>query len=320
MIAFGVSITNPDQYRSAAEPGIRRASEPDSEVFAMSSIGSVSRSYNALLDRAAARDELEALVLLHQDTEIVDPGFCAKAREALARSEVELVGCVGAVGVRSIAYWEGSVTLASFVQRYDEFGGGELPAFSWTWDDAPPYARTGEVETLDGFLLVLSPWTVRNVRFDDSVAPFHGYDLDFCLQVRAAGRRVATADLRAVHHHALEPFSDPEEWVAAHVRIAEKWHGLLPGIGSGPGTWKERARRAEAEMEATLLLDHSNLLRRDARLRELERARATTTQSISWRITAPLRRLTRDGRTPRPRGRHQHPQAARSARRVRGPT
>ena len=30
-----------------------------------------------------------------------------------------------------IAWWEGSVTLASFVNRYDEHGGGDLPAFSW---------------------------------------------------------------------------------------------------------------------------------------------------------------------------------------------
>ena len=34
-------------------------------------------------------------------------------------------------------------------------------------DDSPPYAQVGEVDTLDGFLLVLSPWTVRNVRFDE---------------------------------------------------------------------------------------------------------------------------------------------------------
>ena len=50
----------------------------------------------------------------------------------------------------------------------------------------PPPA---EVDTLDGQLLVLSPWAVRNVRFDESLLLGHGYDLDFCLQVRAAGRK-----------------------------------------------------------------------------------------------------------------------------------
>ena len=293
MIAFASSITRPEDYRRYAEPGIRRAAEADSEVYALEAIGSIFRSYNALLDRAAEREDLEALVLVHQDAEIVDPDFCEKVREALSDPEVGVVGCVGAVGVRSIAWWEGSVATASFIHRHEEYGGGDLPAFSWAWADAPPYARTGEVDTLDGFLLALAPWTVRNIRFDESLGQLHGYDFDFCLQVRAAGRKVVTADFRAIHNHALEPFSDPEHWVEAHMKVAEKWDGRMPGVGAGAGSWKERARRAEAEAEAARAMNQSNALEADARVRELERALAETTESISWRISAPLRRLDR---------------------------
>src|SRR3954454_9925543 len=148
MIAFGCSITKPDVYGRCAEVGIRRAAEPGSEILARPAVGSIFRSYNALLDEAAAREDLEGLVLVNQDTEIADPGFCQQVREALVDPDVGVVGCVGAIGVRSIAWWEGSVALASFVHRYEEHGGGDLPAFSWVWDDAPPYARTGEVETV----------------------------------------------------------------------------------------------------------------------------------------------------------------------------
>jgi hypothetical protein len=232
-------------------------------------------------------------VLVHQDAEISDAALCAKAREALADPAVGVVGCVGAIGVRSIAWWEGSVTLASFINRYPEHGGGDLHSFSWSWDEAPPYARVGEVETLDGFLLVLSPWAVRNLRFDESLGSFHGYDLDFCLQVRDAGRKVVTADFRAVHHRPLEMVPDPEEWVDAHIRVAEKWSGRIPGIGDAPGTWEERALRAEAERDAALALAHSKALELQARVIELERAIAETRGSISWRLTAPLRRRAR---------------------------
>ncbi len=293
MIAFGSSVTRPEIYGACAEPGIRRASEPGSEVYALESTGSIFRGYNALLDRAAERDDLEALVLVHQDAEIVDPDFCARVRRALADPDVAVVGCVGAVGVRSIAWWEGSVTCASFVHRYDTHGGGDLPAFSWAWDEAPPYARTGEVDTVDGFLMALSPWAVSTLRFDESLGRLHGYDLDFCLQARAAGRKVITADFRAIHTHALDPFEDPEEWIDAHMRLAEKWDGRIPGFGTAAGTWKERARRAEAEREAARLLGHMNMLELEAQIRELERALAETTQSISWRITAPFRLLGR---------------------------
>ena len=121
---------------------------------------------------------------------------CAKLRETLKDPDVGVVGCVGAIGVRSIAWWEGSVTWASFTHRYGELGGGELPAFSWNGQKLPPYAHTGEVDTVDGFVLGLSPWVVRNVRFDESLGQLHGYDLDFCLQVRQAGRKVMTAGLQ----------------------------------------------------------------------------------------------------------------------------
>jgi hypothetical protein len=298
MIAFASPVTKPEIYRRCAEPGIARVAERDSEVLAPAAAGSIFRSYNQLLDAAAARHDLEALVLLHQDTEIVDRDFCRKVREALRDPEVGVVGCVGAIGVRSIAWWEGSVTLSSFVNRYEEHGGGELPGFSWTWEDAPPYAHVGEVDTLDGFLLVLSPWTVHNIRFDESLSEFDGYDLDFCLQVREQGRKVMTADFRAIHHRPLEMLPDVDRWMGDHVRIAEKWDGRIAGIGTGPGTWEERARRAEAEAEAARSLAYAKKLELQARRLQLERTLAEARGSVSWRITAPLRWVTRSAKGP----------------------
>ena len=290
MIAFASSVTKPEVYGRCAEPGIRLVAEPDSVIHPMPSVGSIFASYNALLDWAKALPELEALVLVHQDAEIVSPAFCAIVRDALSDPDVGVVGCVGAVGVRSIAWWEASVTLASFINRYEEHGGGDLESFSWAWDGAPAYARTGEVETLDGFVLAISPWAVRNLRFDESLGLFHGYDLDFCLQVRAAGRTAVTADFRAIHHRQLEMVPDPEPWIAAHIAVAEKWDGAM-GVGSGVGDWRERALRAEAETDAARVMAYSKSLELQARVRELEAALAETTESVSWRLTAPARWL-----------------------------
>jgi Glycosyltransferase like family len=298
MIAFGSAITRPDVYRACAEPGIRLAAEPDSVVFDAPSVGTIFRSYNALLDRAAGLDRLEALVLVHQDTEIMSADLCATVRATLADPDVGLVSCVGAVGVRSIAWWEGSVTVASFINRYPEHGGGDLHSFSWNWDDAPPWARLGAVDTLDGFLLVLSPWVVRNVRFDEGLGAFHGYDLDFCLQVREAGRKVVTADFRAIHHRPLEMLPDPAEWVDAHIRVAEKWDGRMPRIGDAAGSWRERALRAEAERDAARTDARSTALAIEARRAMLERVIEETRTSLSWRLTAPLRLFERRRTAP----------------------
>ena len=291
MIVFASAVTDPEAYRRYAEPGLERVLEGDSVVIANASAGSLFRTYNLILEQASKFQDLEALVLLHQDTELVDPDFCEKLRAALRDPDVAIVGCVGAVGVRSIAWWEGSVTWASFIHRYHELGGGDLPAFSWPGEELPPYARTGEVDTVDGFVMGLSPWVVQNLRFDESMGPLHGYDFDLCLQVREAGRKVVTADLRAIHNHSLDLVSDPEGWIAAHMRISEKWDGRVPHVGEAGGDWKLRARRAEAEAAVNQALAVTNQLKGDAKLREIERAYQEAITSISWRMTAPLRWL-----------------------------
>jgi hypothetical protein len=292
MIAFGSSITEPDIYRERAGPGVRLAAEPNSEVLAHAAAGTLFRSYNLLLDKASELEDLEALVLVHQDAEIVDPDFCMKLRRALSDPEVGVVGCVGAIGVRSIAWWEGAVTWASFIHRYGELGGGELPGFAWNGDGLPPYAKTGEVDTVDGFVLGLSPWTVKNVRFDESLgSKLHGYDFDFCLQVRDAGRKVVTEDFKVVHHHSLELVSDTEAWIEAHMRVAEKWDGRAHNVGVAGGDWKQRARRAEAEAGAAQAKAVSRELQSNARAKQHKRDLEVIEESLSWRITSPLRRL-----------------------------
>ncbi|HZJ29744.1 MAG TPA: hypothetical protein VFD37_07135, partial [Solirubrobacterales bacterium] len=162
---------------------------------------------------------------------------------------------------------------------------------SWEGEELPPYATTGEVDTVDGFVLGLSPWVVQHVRFDESLGQLHGYDLDFCLQVRDAGRKVVTEDFQVVHHHSLDLVSDPETWIEAHMRVAEKWAGRLPNIGMAAGSWKERARRAEAEAAATRAEVVSNQLKNDARAEQRQREIEEMKESKSWRLTAPLRRL-----------------------------
>jgi hypothetical protein len=302
MIAFGAPVTRPEDYERFAGPGIERAREPDSLVWPNSSAGSIFRAYNLMLEQAATYKELEALVLVHQDVEIVDPDFCTKARDALRDREVGIAGCVGALDARSMAWWEGSVTWASFTHRYYEHGGGELPAFAMHSERfaPPPYARTGEVDTVDGLLLVLSPWAVRNLRFDESLGRFHGYDFDFCLQVRAAGRKVVTADFNVVHHHSLELLDDPELWVEANLKLIDKWEERFPQVGALLGhdadDWKARARRAEAQASAARTLRVSAQIQATARERELERELEAMRTSMSWRMTGPLRALRATGR------------------------
>jgi hypothetical protein len=292
MIAFGSPISDAEAYRRYAQPGIDRAAEPDSPLFPVAAVDSVPRSYNLVIDAAADLAGLEALVLVHPHVEITDPDFCSKVRAALADPDVAVVGCVGATGVSSLAWWEGDVVAARLTHRYGEHGGGELSAFAW----AHPRPAPAPVEAVDGRLLVLSPWAIRELRFDESLSLGYGYDLDFCLRARAAGGRVLAADLRATYHQSLELIGRLELWTEAHIRLAERHNGRLRPEPADEAGWKARARRAEAEREAARTVAFSNALKLDARVAELERSLEEKLASRSWQVTAPLRWANRTRR------------------------
>lgn len=289
MIAFGCAITDEDTYGRLAEPGLQRTLEGDSILYANVSAGSIFRNYNQILKQAREVEGLEALVLLHQDAIIEDPDFLAKVRAAVAEPEVAIVGCAGALDVRNIAWWEGSVKWAAFSHRYDEMGGGEIAGMNWYGVDAPAFAGLGDVQTVDGFVLIFTPWAIENLSFDESLpGGLHGYDFDICMQAQAAGKRVIVADLKVAHHHSLDVVSDISAWVNAHVALSEKWQHQLPMPDEN---WERRARRAEAELSSSIMGRSSDAWIYDIRIAQLERELERVHESSSWKLTKPLRWL-----------------------------
>ena len=83
---------------------------------------------------------------------------------------------------------------------------------------------------------------------------------------------------------------DLEDWQLAHARLAEKWEGRMPFVGWAPGTWRERALRAEAEADAAQVVAYWRALELEVEVARLEDAIAQATGSIGWKLTAPLRR------------------------------
>jgi hypothetical protein len=185
-----------------------------------------------------------------------------------------------------MAWWEGDVVCGSVSQRYEERGGGQIDSVSWAKRQPPP----AEVDALDGQLLILSPWAVREVRFDETLLGY-GFDVDFSLRVRQSGRALQVIELRVVHHRELELIRDLAVWVEAHIRLAEKWDGELNGPVDGEAGWKRRARLAEARRESARAIAMSEALRLSARVLELERELEAKTSAPGWRATAPLRTL-----------------------------
>ena len=175
MISFGCCIASEEKFARHAAPGLTLSAEPDSQVVETSHATSILEAYNEILDHYSGNDDLEALVLLHEDTEIRDPAFCRKVRMAFRDPSVGILGVIGAQEVTGLRWWDGS-------------GKGRVGESRGRIDFGP---GESDVDAVDGLLLVLSPWVVANHRFDTgSFAGFHAYDVDICFAVRAAGKRV----------------------------------------------------------------------------------------------------------------------------------
>lgn len=204
MIGFGVCVGSWEKlYRNV----IPRTG--DRPLFALSGQTQLTAAYNTILDAYRGRD-LDAVILLHDDLEIVDRDAEVTFLKALTDPDVALVGVCGGRGDKSLAWWDSPRV-------------GHQMTDSGMLDFGP---RTGDVAFIEGSIMVLSPWAVENLRFDERYPGFLGYD-DICLTAREVGKRVTVVDVDT-HHHSTVGFKSPAvaaEWDVAEDIFQAKWWG-----------------------------------------------------------------------------------------------
>lgn len=207
MISFGVCIGNEETYKSHAFPSISMVAEADSVLLTSRDNASIFEAYNEMLAYLAGKDDLEALILLHEDVELKDPHLLEKVRASMKQPRAGVTGVIGATGVTSLAWWEGQGRgRCDETRGLIDFGGGDH-----------------EVDAVDGLFMALSPWAVRTVNFDTQrYSGFHGYDVDYCFNVRQAGGRVAVADIE-LFHHTKGGFGDEAQYRRCNEIFVEKW-------------------------------------------------------------------------------------------------
>jgi len=200
--AYGCCVGSWEKFQRNVVPHVG----PNRPLLALAGSDSIVFTYNLILDAFAG--DVDALVLLHDDLEITDPDAELKFADALAEDDVELVGVAGGGG-KSLYWWE-----------HDPVGHQPTDVMNIDFG-----RRTGDVELIEGSIMVLSRWAIENVRFDSRFTGFHGYD-EIAMQVRAQGKRVVVEDVDT-HHHNPMGYRSPES--AAECRRAnqlyrEKWN------------------------------------------------------------------------------------------------
>src|SRR5262245_9099509 len=74
-------------------------------LVATSGHTSIAVAYNTIFDAYAPR-EFDALVMVHDDLEMIDPDTEKKVLDALADPDIWVVGVAGSRTARSLAWWE----------------------------------------------------------------------------------------------------------------------------------------------------------------------------------------------------------------------
>jgi Glycosyltransferase like family len=221
VITFGTAITDPAVYERVALPGIERVAEEDSLILNRTGYDSIQRAYNEMMDEAADLPGLEALILLHQDLELVDPDHLRRTRRVFCDPHAGLFGALGG-RVSKFHCWLAPDEIFGFALGPEHMG-------------AEIHISTGphEVDGVDGALLILAPWVVRSIRFGEAPpGRFHGYDVDLSARVRAAGGRVICEDI--VCRHRTTTKHDHEAQQAAGVALAKMWDPTLRPREWGP--------------------------------------------------------------------------------------
>lgn len=202
-LRYGVCVGSDEVYRRCARRGLERLGVLD-RVDEVRGASSIFEAYNSIV--SGARDSV-GLVLLHDDFEIRDPSFEEKVLAELASPDVAILGVLGAREPQSLKWWRSPrVGHMPDVHGDKLLGGG-----------------CHDVDVVDGALLVLSPWALRHLRFDEATfRGFHGYDVDICLAARAAVKRVRVVEIES-YHHTKGTLGDSAAFARADVALRRKW-------------------------------------------------------------------------------------------------
>lgn len=229
MIAFGCAIADEDKYRRCALPGIERSVAELGPIIELHGYDCLFRAYNEMLRQARANGSVDALVLLHEDTEITDDDFETEVERALAETPEAILGVLGSVGVTGIDWWVHDRTIGKAVlSAVEPWPSPALPLIGGETPVGP--GGVGDVEALDGMILVMGRWAIENLSFDEALGPgFHGYDVDICFQARELGGRVRVVDIDISHHqNAIISPSHRASWQRVHVAFRRKWESRWP--------------------------------------------------------------------------------------------
>ncbi|MFZ4648187.1 MAG: glycosyltransferase [Patescibacteria group bacterium] len=226
MISIIISTYREEHYQKIAK-NIKETIGQDFEIIPIENKGtySIAEAYNL----GAQKARYPFLCFVHEDIVFQTNNWGQILLKIMdGNNKIGLIGVAGTKLITKYSLgWHSSICAKKFLrgqlnQGKNSYEEGYYENF---FPDGPPIDK---VTSLDGIFLFTKKEIWQNNNFDEKIIKgFHGYDLDFSLQVVNRGyEAVITKDILLHHYSYLGKIN--KDWFETNKRILKKWKQILP--------------------------------------------------------------------------------------------
>jgi len=176
-------------------------------------------------NEAAQKATYPYLCFIHEDVAIHTANWGAILVALLQNTDIGLVGISGSIYKSQYpAVWSACDADLYRTNSLQHFKGVASPVAVY---HNPLSERYSQVAVVDGVFLAVSKTLWQQLPFNEAeLTGFHGYDLDYSLQMKQQGRQVVVCYDIVIEHFSEGTLSN--EWLQAYQKLHQRWNHLLP--------------------------------------------------------------------------------------------
>jgi glycosyltransferase involved in cell wall biosynthesis len=183
----------------------------------------ICKAYNT----AAVKAKFDILCFMHEDIEFETNNWGQNVIRHLADKEIGLIGVAGGDTKSRVPSGWASMTFSSeinMVQHYKYKEKVPHAIFETAYPESISICK--RVACTDGLWMCTRKDVFKKYKFDETTfSGFHGYDIDYSLQVNTEYKVCVVFDV-LIHHYSEGVLGI--EWLESAVKLSEKWKKLLP--------------------------------------------------------------------------------------------